>query len=240
MITYRDPSSRFAVDAPALAILPLACQVDDLDQPLGASESFLVDAISYRVASAIHQPCFLVPVWPYGTGSTTGGIHLRSDTLRTVVTDMVQSLHNHGITKVAVINSLGSCTEIGALPHGNTVVKTAVRQLNYENPGLTVIWVQPLRAARRRLVQAFGDGLDDQSLKHLLVDALTVHPPDSKDKQKRNSIQGELALEEICQATVDYIETTFSLLDRIKSDHHKDRQFKFLIRGIPRIILYWM
>lgn len=207
MLTFRDPSSLFRAEAPTLAILPLACQ----------EESFLVEAISQRVAKSIRQPCFLAPVWPYGAGPSAG-IHLRSETLQAVVGDMVQSLFVHGFTKVAVINSLGSCTEIGALPYTNTVVKTAVRQLNYENPGMTVLWVQPLRAARQKLHGLFGDDLDNDRLKHLLVDFLTASW-DSENRPEDSAKTAETVLDSICQATTAYIETTFSQLDRIKIEN---------------------
>jgi len=212
MLTFRDPSSRFRAEAPTLAILPLACQ----------EESFLVEAISQWVAKSIRQPCFLAPVWPYGDGSGSTppsmSFHLRSETLQAVVGDMVQSLFAHGFTRVAVINSLGSCTEIGALPHGNTVVKTAVRQLNYENPGMTVLWVQPLRAAHRQLRSLFGDDLDNDRLKHLLAEPLTASP-DSVNQPEKSPLTAETALDEICRATTAYIETTFLQLDRIKSEN---------------------
>jgi hypothetical protein len=226
MITYRDPSSRFGADAPTMAIMPLACQVGGLDHSVHDLDSVLVEAISQQVAASINQPCFLVPIWPYGDGSnsnsTAPSIHLRAETLQAVVRDMVQSLYAHGITKVALINGPGSCTEIGALPSGNTVVKTAVRQLNYENPGLSVIWVQPLRAARRQLLNHFGAGLDTDRLKSLLVDSLTAHPlllPEQGAQPVDGELSGQIALDAICQATVGYIENTFSQLDRIKSDH---------------------
>jgi hypothetical protein len=221
VITYLDPSSRFVADAPTLAIVPLACEVGELALPAHSQDPFLVEVISQQVAAAIHQPCSLVPVWPYGDGSSPNppspAIHLRSETLLAVVSDIVQSLYAHGVTKVAVINGPGSCTEIGALPFGNMVVKTAVRQLNYENPGLTVIWVQPFRAARRNLTTLFGNELDDEVLKKMLVNGLAGNLPPARCESDFHA-----AFDAICQATLEYIEKTFSQLDCIKTEHPRE------------------
>jgi creatinine amidohydrolase len=84
-----------------------------------------------------------------------GAVYLRFETLWAVVDDLVHSLHQHGIYQVAVLNNHGSAMTTTTVPLGNFIVKTAVRQLNYELPGITAIWVQPFAAARAALAEIF-------------------------------------------------------------------------------------
>jgi creatinine amidohydrolase len=64
-----------------------------------------------------------------------------------VVSDVVESLYEQGIPRVAVLTDLGGANESLVLPRGNYIVKTAVRQLNYAHPNNQTIWVQPFTAA---------------------------------------------------------------------------------------------
>lgn len=71
-------------------------------------------------------------------------------------------------------------------PVGNFIVKTAVRQLNYETPGLTAIWVQPFAAAREALAALFpsarqeiqAGAVETSILVHLAPDLVGPLPRD--------------------------------------------------------------
>jgi creatinine amidohydrolase/Fe(II)-dependent formamide hydrolase-like protein len=233
MITIVDTSNRFNTEPPPVVILPLACHEVHSGLSVVSNDQILMEAISYRVAEIIRYNTFLIPVWPYGTipeqGSSTGGICLQSDTLQAVVRDIVQSLYDHHIKQVVIINNHGSCDDITALPFGNSVVKTTVRQINYEIPGLTTIWVQPFRAARNRLIKLFSEGVTTDSIETVIVEYLAaeyclsgsrITPFDLQQIPSRAANpSGKLAFEEVALATSEYIENTLILLDRIKSDH---------------------
>jgi creatinine amidohydrolase/Fe(II)-dependent formamide hydrolase-like protein len=90
-----------------------------------------------------------------------GAVSLSFETLWTVVRDIVLSLYEHDIRHVAVINNHGSAVTSTTRPVGNFIVKTAVRQLNYENPGLTALWVQPFAAGREALQVLFPSACQD-------------------------------------------------------------------------------
>jgi creatinine amidohydrolase len=160
MLTWQNTSWDF-LDAPAkIGILPLAStEPHSTHLPIG-SDVILMDALARAVAERLQDPVFLLPTWPLGTSGhhmgEPGTITLRFDTLWAVVRDVVVSLHEHDIHHVAVINNHGSAAVTTTIPAGNFITKTAVRQLNYEVPGLTAIWVQPFAAARDELAQLFS------------------------------------------------------------------------------------
>jgi creatinine amidohydrolase/Fe(II)-dependent formamide hydrolase-like protein len=228
MITFRDPSDLFTANPPQVAILPLACQETRGEFILDDFGQMILTGISQRVAGQLPYQTFLVPVWPYGTDSGPGQpsvkITLRPETLWSVVHDMVQSLYDHEIRQVAVINSHGSCNELSALPFGNSVVKTAVRQLNYEIPGLTVIWVQPFKVARKRLMDLLGEGITTELVEKLIAgylapDLAGSHTTGNEPVILRSEVDhpGKLAFEAACLATSEYIQNTLTSLAGIKS-----------------------
>src|SRR5206468_7623805 len=63
--------------------------------------------------------------------------------------------------RVAVINNLGEASGTSVVPRGNFIVKTAVRQLNYDHPDLDALWLQPLALASGELRAIFGSVGDD-------------------------------------------------------------------------------
>lgn len=143
-----------------LAILPVAaCEQHGPHLPVGTDEIILT-AISRRVAEALATDLFLLPAMPLGTsavhGGTPGTVWIGEETLYRVVYDVVESLYEHGITHAAVINSHGGANEATVRPRGNYIVKTAVRQLNYDYPNRAAIWVQPFTVAKEDLLRIFG------------------------------------------------------------------------------------
>jgi creatinine amidohydrolase/Fe(II)-dependent formamide hydrolase-like protein len=159
MLTSNNTAWEFLATPPELAILPLACfEPHGPHLPVGTDEVIMTE-IARQVASQLAVPAFLLPAWPFGTSGhhagDPGAIYLSFETLWAVVRDTVTALHEHGIHKVAVLNNHGSAMTSTTRPVGNFVVKTAVRQLNYETPGLTAIWVQPFAAGGEALRDLF-------------------------------------------------------------------------------------
>jgi creatinine amidohydrolase len=160
MVDWRHTSFEIRDVAPALAILPLAAVEQHGPHLPLATDLVLMDALARRVAEALPEPTFLLPTFPYGTSLSQAGfagtLWLTADTLYDVVRDVVESLHVHGIERTVVVNNHGVPDGTTAMPHGNFVVKTAVRQLNYDHPDHSSIWVQPFAVARERLRAIFG------------------------------------------------------------------------------------
>jgi creatinine amidohydrolase len=175
---------------PEVAIVPLAgCEPHGPHLPIG-TDAIIMDAIATRVAERLPAPIFLLPMWPLGTAlphhGQPGAISLSYDTLWAVVDDVVSSLHAHGIQRVVVLNNHGSAMTTTTRPAGNFIVKTAVRQLNYERPGLTAIWVQPFAAARQALRELFASAdrerhagaIETSLMLHLAPDTVGELAPD--------------------------------------------------------------
>jgi creatinine amidohydrolase len=66
-----------------------------------------------------------------------------------------------GIRKVVVIVGLGGANETTVRPRENYIVKTAVRQLNYDIPELDAIWVQPFTVAGPSLKDILETATED-------------------------------------------------------------------------------
>ncbi len=190
MLTWQNTAWEYQAHPPQIAILPLAClEPHAAHLPIG-TDRIIIGEIARRVAEQIGAPTMLLPTWSLGTSGhhagKTGAIYLRFETLWAVVRDVVTSLHEHGIHQVAVINNHGSAMTGTTRPIGNFIVKTAVRQLNYETPGLTAIWVQPFAAARAELANLFpsarselhAGAVETSLLMRLARDLVGALPPD--------------------------------------------------------------
>src|SRR3954464_8263762 len=149
---------------PDLAILPVAAiERHGPHLPIG-TDWLVLEALAGRVAAPFDRG-LLLPTFPFGTSQahagTAGTASVNWPTLLHVVRDITESLLAQGIRKVAVINNLGGPTETTVQPRGNFIVKTSVRQLNYDHHDLDAIWVQPLTVARSALAEIFGSARDD-------------------------------------------------------------------------------
>jgi creatinine amidohydrolase len=142
-----------------MAILPVAaCEQHGQHLPVG-TDQLIMDVISRRVAEALATKVFLLPAMPLGTsalhGGTPGTVWLGEETLYQVVYDVVDSLYEHNIRYAIVINNHGGANETTVRPRGNYIVMTAVRQLNYDYPDKSAIWVQPFTVAKEELLRIF-------------------------------------------------------------------------------------
>ncbi len=190
MLTWHNTAWDFKNDPPRVAVLPLACtEPHGTHLPVG-TDRIIVGEIARQTAERLESPTVLLPTWTLGTSGhhagEAGAVSLRFETLWAVVRDVVTSLHEHGIHQVAVINNHGSAMTGTSRPIGNFIVKTAVRQLNYETPGLTAIWVQPFAVARSALVEILpsancelhAGAVETSLLMHLAPDLVGTAPSD--------------------------------------------------------------
>ncbi len=190
MLTWQNTARDFAANPPRIAVLPLACtEPHGAHLPVG-TDRIIVGEIARRAAERLDVPTVLLPTWALGSSGhhmgEAGALYLKYETLWAVVRDVVTSLHEHGIHQVVVINNHGSAMTGTARPIGNFIVKTAVRQLNYETRGLTAIWVQPFAAASAALAEILpsatselhAGALETSLLLHLAPDLVGPVPPD--------------------------------------------------------------
>jgi creatinine amidohydrolase len=223
MLNWHNTAWEFKEQPPQVAILPLAClEPHGQHFPLG-TDQFIVSEIAIRVAADLSFPTYLLPTWPFGTSmkeaGKAGAISLGFETLWAVVRDIVLSLYEHNIRYVVVINNHGSPAASTAVPVGNSIVKTAVRQLNYETPGLTTIWVQPFAAGRGALAALFSSvGPDVEMVESaILMHLAPVLMPGRAEAGGGNAFagKGKLALDAVVKATVEYIQHSFTQIDQL-------------------------
>ena len=196
ILTWKNSAWDFRTHPPHLAILALS-------KPEQAEP---ISAIAQKTAERLPGTVFLLPTWPY---AQSGEFSLGYQTLEAVVSDLISSLFQHGLSRVAVINGFGTSAPPVALPAENPIVKTAIRQLNYALPGLAAIWVQPFAAAREALARYFPEA------DPITRDAAAI----SAMQQYCNATQmapGEEILDAAAQATSEYIQRTFDKIARFR------------------------
>jgi creatinine amidohydrolase/Fe(II)-dependent formamide hydrolase-like protein len=222
MLTPQDTSDRFTSNPPQAAILPLACYEMHGQWLPPDIDKLIVDEVSYRVAEQLPFRTVLLPAWSYGTPprqvEQPGAISLQPETLWLVVQDVVQSLFDQGIKQVVVINNHGSCEVASALPWGNAIVKTAIRQLNYEIPGLSAIWVQPFQVGRSRLQALFPGGVQTEVVEKSIADTLLSPGDEPGEAAGTSTILGKRVLEGLAAATQAYILNAFDHLAFLKQE----------------------
>lgn len=150
---------------PSVAILPIgATEWNGEHLPVG-SMNLILDALSRRVAESLTATSYLLPTFPLGSSEHLvghpGTVSLEYQTLYQVVYDIVESLLEQGIRRVAIINGLGGASETTVRPRENYIVKTAARQLNYDYVDLDAIWVQPFTVAKDELLEIMGSARED-------------------------------------------------------------------------------
>jgi creatinine amidohydrolase len=148
-----------------MGILPVAASEQHGSHLPVGTDVVIMDAIAHRVAESLSSDVFLLPAMPLGTsalhGGTAGTVWLGEETLYQVVYDVVESMYEHDIDYMVVINNHGGANETTVRPRGNYIVKTAVRQLNYDYPDKSSIWVQPLTVAKSDLQRIFESAMDE-------------------------------------------------------------------------------
>jgi len=221
-LSWRNTSPQIEKMKPELAILPLASLSTPADSSFFDCSSVIVSEIAKQVSDTVSRPTLLLPAWPFGTSSVVSsqnsGVFIDSETLWAVVKDIVVSLFQHNLKNIILINDLGSTTGSSALPMGNEIVKTAVRQLNYENPGLRALWIQPLVAGKEMLRRLFPsisvDLLDDVVKASILMHLQSTESiPWIDHIHGASAVMGKRAMEKITKMVVKYIDMSLKILE---------------------------
>ncbi len=165
-LDYRNTCADVREAQPAIALLPIgATEQQGRHLPVGAA-TIIADAVAEGVAKALTESVYRLPTIPFGTSissqGTAGTVSFSWSTLMAVITDLVESLLAAQIRRVVVLDSVGGPCGTMTVPFENEIVKTTIRQLNYDHPELDVLWVQPFTAASaelKRILSAPGDDL---------------------------------------------------------------------------------
>ena len=213
LLDYQNTSFEVRDAAPEIAVLPIGSTEQCGDHlPIG-STTIILDTVARRVAERLQGRVYLLPTMPLGTSGlhqgTAGTIALEWQTLMQVVYDLVESLVRQDIRKVAVINGLGGANETTVVPRENYIVKTAVRQLNYDLPELDAIWVQPFTVAGRQLSEILGSAQEDVHAGELATSLMLHLVPEAVKGSGVDHLPGEpkgyldfVAFETLCPAGV--------------------------------------
>lgn len=165
IVDYQNTSFEVKKAKPDIAVLPIgATEQCGAHLPVGTS-TIILDRLARDVSKGLEKTVYLLPTLPLGTSGLhlgrPGTIALEWSTLMSVLYDLVESLVVQGIHKVVVINGLGGPNLTTVQPRKNYIVKTVVRQLNYDFPELDALWVQPFSVAGRDLEDVLDSGEDD-------------------------------------------------------------------------------
>ena len=160
MLSYNNSYIDIKKTNPQVAILGIASiEKHGNHLPVG-TDYIITEEITKRVTKELNEKIYLLPTFPFGTSightGTGGTIYMKYSTLMKVIRDLVESLYYQGINKVVLINNHGRAGGSRIIPQGNYITKTAVRQLNYEYPESSVIWVQPFSEAGEELLKIFN------------------------------------------------------------------------------------
>ena len=165
LLDYQNTSFEVRDAKCDLALLPIGATERCGDHLPVGTMNFILDAVARRVGERLKGTVYLLPVMPLGSSGLhegqPGTIALEWTTLMQVVTDLIESLLAQGIRRVAVLVGLGGSNETTVRPRENYIVKTAVRQLNYDFAELDAIWVQPFTVAGEELRQILDSADED-------------------------------------------------------------------------------
>jgi creatinine amidohydrolase len=183
LLDYQNTSFEVKDARPDIAVLPIgATERCGEHLPVG-STTLILDVVARSVAEKLRGRVYLLPTMPLGASGShlgaAGTVALEWSTLMRVIYDLVESLVAQGISKVAVINSLGGANETTVVPRENYIVKTAVRQLNYDFPELDAIWVQPFTVAGQDLQRILESADEDVHAGELATSLMLHLAPDS-------------------------------------------------------------
>lgn len=149
--------------------------------PIG-TQNIILEAIARRVGERLAGNVYLLPTWPLGESiqhrGFAGTVALSWRVLMAVVTDLVGSLYACGLRRVVVLTGLGGAACSTVVPRENAIVKTAVRQLNYDHPQLDAIWAQPLTVARPPLSALCSTAADDVHAGEIVTSLMLYLHPD--------------------------------------------------------------
>lgn len=180
---YQNTTFEVKDAKPEIAVLPIAAtEQHGSHLPVGTM-NIVLKAIARRVAEALSGKVYLLPTMPLGTSGlhqgTAGTIALEWSTLMDVVCDLIESLLAQGVRKVVVIDGLGGASETTVRPRENYIVKTAVRQMNYDHPELDAIWVQPFTVSGADITEIFQSAERDIHAGEVVTSAMLCLAPEA-------------------------------------------------------------
>lgn len=155
ILTSKNTFSEIQTINPDTALIPLCSKSDELP---------LLGCLSELIAAGMAEPVYLLPVWPFPVSADPSQISISNETLSNVCFDLVDSLIKIHISKIIFMNGLGTVESVGALPAGNPIIKTVVRQINRERNKQQSIWFQPFRTSRPKLLEKYP-GITDHELR---------------------------------------------------------------------------
>lgn len=213
LLNYQNTCFEIMDANPDIALLPIGSTERVGDHlPIGTS-TFILNVLASRVAEGLSGNVYLLPTLPIGCSGLHKGQHgtiaLDWTTMVKVVSDLVESLLAQGIKKVAVLVGLGGANESTVRPRENYIVKTAVRQLNYDHPDLDAIWVQPFTVAGGELKCILESSEQDVHAGELATSLMMYLHPESIKKEGVDYVPDEgkeyldfVAFEKLCPGGV--------------------------------------
>lgn len=149
MLDAKNTSPEVEHSSPEIAVLGVgAIEQHGPHLPLG-TDWMEADAVARGIAKELDA--YLLPALPFSNSqahaSFRGTVSLTPETLAAVVGDVVSSLFAQGFKKVVVVNLHG----------GNTILRVAIRELNYRHPDAKVLLVNPWIPAISGLKRLFPD-----------------------------------------------------------------------------------
>jgi creatinine amidohydrolase len=183
LLDYQNTTFEVKDAAPDVAVLPIGATARYGEHLPVGTMTCILDAVARRVAERLRGTVYLLPTMPVGSSGahlgTAGTIALEWPTLMRVVYDVVESLYVQGLRRVVLIAGLGGATENAALPKENAIVKTAVRQLNYDYTELEALWVQPFTVAGADLMHILDAPEQDVHAGELVTSVMLYLDPDA-------------------------------------------------------------
>ena len=138
-----------------VAVLPLgATEPHNLHLPYG-TDMYEGDIVGEKICEAAHErgaKVVLLPTMPYGTETNQMAfplaMNVNPSTLGAVITDLVDSLVQHGILKIVLLNS-----------HGGNDLKPLLRELHGKTPAHLFLcnWYRVLADVEKEIFEDAGD-----------------------------------------------------------------------------------
>ena len=183
LLDYQNTTFEVRDAKPDIAVLPIGSTERCGDHLPICTTTFILDVLARRVAERLKGTVYLLPTLPFGCSGLhhgqPGTIALEWSTLMQIVYDLVESLIAQDINRVAVIVGLGGANESTVRPRENYIVKTAVRQLNYDFPELDAVWVQPFTVSGIELKEILESADQDVHSGELTTSLMLYLDPDS-------------------------------------------------------------
>jgi len=241
MVNWESTFHEVAEAKPEIALLPIgSIEQHSYHLPL-CTDYCIAQALAERVARELGN-CYLLPTLPFSCSrehlAFCGTLTLGPATLAAVIEDLVDALHHHGISKIALLVAHG----------GNWIIKPTVREINLDRSGVTVIFTSPeIPAAEQGQFAELHAGQAETSLMMCLRPDLVkmdqvrpdFAPPQGREfldyvgvagvsptglwgaPSKASAADGERMLQEAARRAAAYIRQTFAELERLETDREQ-------------------